>query len=105
MALDSTTLDSIRDWVGSAPDDDDLVAAYDRFGDVDKAALAVLRRLRGNAAPQQWGVAGDYSQNDGGAYVKWLERQIARLEQLTGDVAANAESTVSTTSLHRHDNR
>ena len=84
MALDPVTEAGILDWIGQIATGEDIEAAYIMAGTVDSAALSILRRRRANAGPGKWSLSGDYSEDDNGATVAWLDRQIKRLEAATG---------------------
>lgn len=84
MTLDPTVEARILDWIGAVQTGDEaLEAAYTRCGTVEATALSVLRRRRAAAGPEQWAVAGDYSETNSRG-VDWLDQQIAALEDLTG---------------------
>lgn len=84
MALDPDVEARILDWIGAVKTGDEALAtAYARCGTVEATALSILRRRRSTAGPEQWAVAGDYSESNSRG-VDWLDRQIAALEDLTG---------------------
>lgn len=89
MALDALTLSQIREWVGSAPDDDALEDAYTVAsstyggGTVHGAALSILRARRADLLTKtSWGVPGDYY--EGAPQFAAIDGQIAQLEGLLG---------------------
>lgn len=85
MALDPTVEADLLDWIGQAEPGEDLEATLTLRGNVEAAALSILRRRRASLGPQKWSLTGDYSQDDAGATVAWLDTQIGRLEELTGE--------------------
>lgn len=94
MAVDAATIDAIREWVGSAPDDNTVESTYNRTGTVELAALRILRQRRADllAQPAEWDLDGDYGQRVG-KNLDELAAQIAALEAITG--AAGAGSMVT----------
>lgn len=103
MALDAATLDAIREWVGSTPDDNTVESTYQRtgVGTVARAALAILRKRRADllAQPAEWDLDGDYGQKTG-KNLDELNAQIAALEAITGAAGAG---TMTTSQLVRPD--
>ena len=85
MALDPIVEADLLDWIGQVEEGEDLDAIMTLRGTVELAALSILRRRRGAMGPQKWSLSGDYSQDDAGQTVAWLDAQIGRLEDLTGD--------------------
>jgi hypothetical protein len=103
VALDAATLDAIREWVGSTPDDTTVESTYQRtgVGTVERAALAILRKRRADmvASPAEWDLTGDYSQKTG-KNLDELDKLIAALEGITGAAGAG---TMTTSQLVRPD--
>lgn len=97
MALAADVEAGILDWVGAEQPGENLEAAWLRGGTVEAAALSVLRRRRALLGPDTWAVNGDYSQSDRSG-AAWLDRQIGRLEAVTGDTGG---TTVTTTFMRR----
>lgn len=95
MPLDPATEDGILDWIASVGDGEDLDVTYARCGTIEATALSILRRRRGTTGPQKWSLSGDYSEDDGGATIAWLDAQIAELRRILGDTAGD-EITVGT---------
>lgn len=64
MAATEAELAAIRDHVGDQPPDADLQELWNRLGDVDAVALAVIRRRRAEmlARPARLTVEGDYTE-------------------------------------------
>lgn len=83
--MDQSTVEQILDWIGTEQDGEDLDATYVRCGTVEAAALSILRRRRAVLGPQKWSLSGDYSQDDAGQTAAWLDDQIRRLAELTGE--------------------
>lgn len=82
------TIDAVRDWVGSSPDDETIHDTLGRHNDdVHLAAQTILRRRRADmvANPAQWGVDGDYSQRVMDFQLAALDAQLERLAVLTDD--------------------
>lgn len=75
----------LLDWIGQVEPGEDPDAVLQVRGTVERTALSILRRRRAVLGPQKWSLSGDYSQDDAGATVAWLDGQIARLEELTGE--------------------
>lgn len=88
----SADVEAVREWVGSDPDATTVQATLTRHdGDAHRAALAILRQRRADvaAAPERWDIDGDGSEQQGkAATLTALDRDIARLERLTGDTSA-----------------
>jgi len=91
----AATLDDVRDWVGSTPDDDTVTAALDRAdGDAQVAALGILRRRLVDmlANPTSWADQGDY-QESWAANIAPLKERIADLERRLDTASLPALST------------
>ena len=101
VALDAATIDAIREWVGSAPDDNTVESTYQRTGTVELAALRILRQRRADliSSPAEWDLDGDYGQKTT-ANLAALDAQIAALEAITGAAGAG---TMVTSQLVRPD--
>lgn len=69
-----------RRWVGSAPPDVDLDAAYDRLGSMREVIEEILMTRRANFArqPTSISVGGEFSQSVGGK-VKEIDDMLAQL--------------------------
>ena len=87
--------EQLLDWVGAAEPGENLNATLRRNGTVEAAALSILRRRRATLGPDSWSLSGDYSESDGGRRARWLDQQIATLEERTGDVRAQMTGTVT----------
>lgn len=86
MALETDELAWVRARIGDEPPDADLHAIHDRVGTREGVAREVLLgRLQAlRAAPAQFTVPGEYSQNTG-ENIKALERAIAAIDAGAGD--------------------
>lgn len=104
MALDAATLNGVRRWVGSSPDDTTIEATYAiaGLGTIEATALSILQTrladLEGN--PAEFEVVGDYRQATS-KNIDALRARIADLEALCGA----GGSVVSTGRLVRCDGR
>lgn len=83
-----TSIDDVRDWTGTTPDDDTITATLTRHGgDVHLAATTILRRRRADmiSDPSTFSVDGDYSQTRAEYQLKAIDAVLQRLGQITGD--------------------
>jgi hypothetical protein len=92
-------IDKVRDWVGDLPDDDTVDATLERWdGDVDLAALSILRRRRTAWVdldnPTEFAIAGDASWKTTGNLAA-LDRLIANLEDRTNTAVTLPTVTVA----------
>src|SRR5690242_3581026 len=80
MAIPDEDLINIREEVGDTPDDATLTEIWDRRHDWVAVVREVLKLRLANlvAAPAQFDVSGEYSQNTG-ANIKALTQQLANL--------------------------
>lgn len=83
-----SSIDDVRDWVGSEPDDAAVEVQLVRFEGLDftveRAALSILLRREADGGPAKWAVEGDYSE-DNSAGVRSLSARISRLRSIVGD--------------------
>lgn len=94
-------LDDVRDWVGSTPDDNEIMVVLDRFAGLTQrtewAALSILRRRRADLYnDRSFAITGDTSW---GTVAKEnlfaLDDMIGRLENILGESAGNSDAFVS----------
>lgn len=87
MALDAATLNGIRRWVGSTPDDATIEATFniDGIGTVEDCALSILQTRLADleGTPATFDVKSDYSQSTG-KNLDSLRDRISQLESLVG---------------------
>lgn len=85
MSLDPVVEADLLDWIGTVEEGENLDAAYALRGTVEATALSILKRRRATTGPSKWSLSGDYSEDDAGARVAWLDDQIAHLTRIIGD--------------------
>ena len=87
-------LAAIRQWVGSVPDDVELLTLLAAGDEPQRIALQILRVRYADMVtnPAKWAVVDDYSQ-DGTANLKALAAQIGRLENALGEGEVTFTST------------
>lgn len=94
----ATDRETVRDWVGSEPDDATVDATVLAFAGEshapERAALRILLRRQADGGPAKWGVAGDYSEDDTDGR-KWLVAQINRLRAVIGDEVSTLPTVTS----------
>lgn len=102
-------LETVRDHVGSTPDDSAIYGALNRFPATDpqravKAALVILRRRLADieADYASFSVEGDASWSRTGDQTAGLRARIGRLERLCGDAetATDLLPVMTSTPLH-----
>ena len=93
-------IDIIRQWVGSEPDDADLLDQLANGTPPLRIALHILRVRYADmlANPTKWAVTDDYSQ-DTGKNVELLAARIGRLENELGETPDQATYPFSATPI------
>ncbi|MBO0863454.1 MAG: hypothetical protein J2P16_00070 [Mycobacterium sp.] len=84
--LDPDTLDDIRTWIGSTPDDAAVTVTFDRQRTVERTAYVILKRRLADllTSPTSFTVPGDWSQSTEGQIAQ-LRTQLEQLAWAIGD--------------------
>lgn len=102
-AIDAATLDAVRQWTGSAPDDATVAATFAIQRTVERCAYWILRRRLADllTAPTSFTVPGDWSQSTD-QQIAGLRTQLDQLATLIGDPALGG-AIATVTRLARRD--